>query len=204
MNKRKIRLYNIFGKGYHYETPMSNTDRIVAASLLVGLAGLSLGLQLGSNWGSEPSAQASEPVEAIKSVSVSTESVIVPVVDTEPVLVSVAVSEKEQIIAYIVEVFGEDAPDALKIAGCESGFNPEIIGDKHLMSYNNGELVGDSIGVYQVRTGASNWNRAKANGMTASEFRVYLKDFKNNIDYAKTIYDQRGWGAWHNCALKEL
>ena len=113
-------------------------------------------------------------------------------------------SEKQQIMAYIVQVFGEDAPDAIQIAKCESGLNPETIGDTNLMSHNNGELVGDSIGIFQVRTGGEGWNRAKANGMSAEEFRVYLKDYKKNIDYAKTIFDQRGWSAWYNCMNKVL
>jgi len=113
-------------------------------------------------------------------------------------------SEKQQIMAYIVQVFGEDAPDAIQIAKCESGLNPETIGDTHLMSHNNGELVGDSIGIFQVRTGGEGWNRAKANGMSAEEFRVYLKDYKKNIDYAKTIFDQEGWSPWYNCMNKVL
>ena len=113
-------------------------------------------------------------------------------------------SEKQQIMAYIVQVFGEDAPDAIQIAKCESGLNPETIGDTNLMSHNNGELVGDSIGIFQVRTGGEGWNRAKANGMSAEEFRVYLKDYKKNIDYAKTIFDQEGWSPWYNCMNKVL
>ena len=113
-------------------------------------------------------------------------------------------SEKQQIMAYIVQVFGEDAPDAIQIAKCESGLNPETIGDTNLMSHNNGELVGDSIGIFQVRTGGEGWNRAKANEMSAEEFRVYLKDYKKNIDYAKTIFDQGGWSPWYNCMNKVL
>jgi len=186
MNKRKIRLYNIFGKGYHYETPMSNTDRIVAASLLVGLAGLSFGLQLGSNWGSEPSAQASEPVEAIKSVSVSTESVIVAVVDTEPVLVPLAVSEKEQIIAYIVEVFGEDAPDAFSVLHCENrGLNPQAV--------NHNRNGTKDLGIFQLNT--AYWGGEE-------NF-----DWKTNIDKAYMIFERAGkkftpWTCSHRIGQK--
>ena len=113
-------------------------------------------------------------------------------------------TEKQQIMSYIVEVFGDDAMQALKIAECESRFNPKQIGDEHLMSINNqtGELIGDSIGIFQVRTGDTNWNRAKANGMSAEEFRAKLKNWEYNIDYAKTIFDRNGWEAWHNCAVK--
>lgn len=106
----------------------------------------------------------------------------------------------------VKEVFGDDSEDALKIMQCESRGNPETIGDKHLMSINQqtGELVGDSIGLFQIRTGSTGWNRAKANGMTADEFRTYLKNPENNIRYAKTIFDQKGWSAWFNCMNKVL
>lgn len=115
---------------------------------------------------------------------------------------------KEQIVAYIYEVFGKDADNALKIAACESRMNPETVGDKHLMGMLDGEMVGDSIGLFQVRTGDAGvydkrpWNRAKANGMTADEFRAKLKDPKYNIEYAKKMYDRQGWGQWHNCKNK--
>ena len=113
-------------------------------------------------------------------------------------------SQQQQIQQYIIEVFGDDAMQALKIAECESRFNPNTVGDQHLMSNNTqtGELIGDSIGVFQIRTGGSDWNRAKANGMSVEEFRAKLKDFRYNIDYAKTIFDRNGWESWHNCAIK--
>jgi hypothetical protein len=129
---------------------------------------------------------------------------IKPVVVVSP---NSQMTEKQQIMSYIVEVFGDDAMQALKIAECESRFNPKQIGDEHLMSINNqtGELIGDSIGIFQVRTGDTNWNRAKANGMSVEEFRTKLKDFHYNIDYAKTIYDRAGdWSPWNNCANQVL
>lgn len=117
--------------------------------------------------------------------------------------------EPQTVEEYITYKFGSKADEALKIARCESQRDGKIqtglIGDTHLMSMNNGELVGDSIGVFQIRTGGRGWNRAKANGMTADEFRVKLKDFKYNIDYAKTIYDNaNGWTPWLNCMRKVL
>lgn len=119
----------------------------------------------------------------------------------------VILSEQDQIKLYIKQVFGEKGEEALKIATCESQLDPSRVGDKHLMSINNqtGELIGDSVGIFQVRTGDTTWNRAKANGMTADEFRAKLKDFKYNIDYAKTIYDRAGdWHDWYNCSVKVL
>lgn len=105
---------------------------------------------------------------------------------------------------YIDEVFGKDADDAKKIMMCESGGNPENIGDTHIMCQNNGEMVGDSIGLFQIRTGGCGWNRAKQNGMSADEFRAEMKDPFKNIDYAYEIYQRRGWSAWLNCANKVL
>ena len=116
-------------------------------------------------------------------------------------------TEREQIIAYIVEVFGEDiAPRMILIAECESTLDPRRIGDKKLKVYDpiHDEMVGDSVGLFQIRTGGMNkdghvWNRARANGMTADEFRTYLLDPTNNTDYAKTILDRSGVSPW-TCA----
>lgn len=100
--------------------------------------------------------------------------------------------------AYIYEVFGEDYDNARTVAHCESKLNPGVVGDTTLMHYDEkwDEMVGDSIGVFQIRTGGSNWNRARANGLSAATFRTNLKDYKYNIDYAKTIFDRQGWSPW--------
>lgn len=127
-----------------------------------------------------------------------------PLVEPTPIPTPEPKTQKQEIIEYIVEVFGEDSIQALQIADCESRYNPEIVGDTHITSYHNGQLVGDSIGIFQIRTGGNGWSRAEANGMTSDEFRVYLKDWKNNVDYAKTIFDRSGWKAWYNCMNKEL
>lgn len=112
----------------------------------------------------------------------------------------------------VKQIFKENADEALKIMKCESGGNPENIGDTHIMVYDpkNDEMVGDSIGLFQVRTGGQErnghiWNRARANGMTADEFKTYLKSPENNIRYAKDIYDNAGsWKPWFNCMRKVL
>lgn len=126
--------------------------------------------------------------------------------ETVEVAETVVLSEKEQIIQYITEVFGKDAPDAIKIMQCESRGNPETVGDTHIMSYDHkwGEMVGDSIGLFQIRVGGEGWNRARANSMSADEFRKWLRVPNNNIKYAKTIFDKRGWSAWWNCMNKVL
>lgn len=132
----------------------------------------------------------------------------VSVVKAREVAVEV-IREPQTIEEYIAYKFGKDSDSALKIARCESQrdgkIQPDLIGDTHLMSMNNGEMVGDSIGVFQIRTGGKGWNRAKVNGMTAEEFRTKLKDWKYNIDYAKKVFDNaNGWSPWFNCMNKEL
>ena len=117
----------------------------------------------------------------------------------------VILSELDQIKLYIKQVFGEKGEEALKIATCESQLDPSRVGDQHLMSFDEKwqEMKGDSVGILQIRTGGEGWNRARANGMSTDEFRVKLKGFKYNIDYAKTIYDKAGdWSHWYHCSVK--
>lgn len=120
--------------------------------------------------------------------------------EQEPILEVEKVQAKEieetPIESKIRAVFGEAANEAIIIAKCESGLDPSRIGDKALIVYNGDDIVGDSIGLFQIRTGGKDFNRARANGMTPDEFRQYLLDEDNNIKYAKEIYDRQGWGPW--------
>ena len=86
-------------------------------------------------------------------------------------------TEKQQILDYIIEVFGDDSADAITIINkCENhAFNP----------------------------GATNWNRNgtwDAGIFQINEIHGYsieqMKDWKQNIDAAKKIFDGRGWSAW--------
>ena len=112
-------------------------------------------------------------------------------------------------LQIIKEVFGEKAEAAEKIARCESGLNPERIGDEHLTSKDGDETIGRSIGIFQIRTGGRDggkvWNRAKANGMTVAEFEKKMMNPEENIKYAKQVFDRSGgWTPWTNCMKKEL
>lgn len=129
-----------------------------------------------------------EPVQAVNyDEPVKEEPTPEPVEGLEP-----------EIRSYIIEVFGDVADEAIRVARCESTFETWRVGDTALMIYDSkhDEMVGDSIGLFQVRTGGNGWNRARANGLTAEQFRVKLKDYKYNIDYAKEIYDRTGWRQW--------
>ncbi|MBP9698121.1 MAG: hypothetical protein KBD65_02945 [Candidatus Moranbacteria bacterium] len=110
----------------------------------------------------------------------------------------------------IKKYFGEKAEAAEKIAKCESQLVPTRIGDQHLTSKDGDEIIGRSIGIFQIRTGGVEkngkvWNRAKANGMTVAEFEKKMMNPEENIRYAKEIYDRSGsWSPWTNCMKKVL
>lgn len=97
----------------------------------------------------------------------------------------------------IKEVFGDKADIAIAIAKAESGLNPEAVGDLHITFEKNGETMGMSCGIFQIRI---------LEGRPDCET---LKNPKENIEYAKRIYDSRGdfsaWSAYTNGAyLKYL
>lgn len=179
-------------------------ERLVAPWLLVVTVSASVTISEGSGTSNYIVRAKEEPQPIVKKVQDLPEDVggqltVSPEPTPEP-------TQEEQIIAYIHEVFGKDAPLMVKVFTCESGLNPETIGDKHLIGMYQGELVGDSVGIAQIRTGDAGiydsrpWKRAK--GMTTEELRTKLKDYKYNIDYAKTIYDSQGINAWFNCKNK--
>lgn len=93
-----------------------------------------------------------------------------------------SVSQKVQILSYIVEVFGEDAADAITIIRkCEnSAFNPEA------ENWNNNGTW--DAGIFQVN---------QVHGYTIEE----MKDWKKNIDAAYKIFKRAGnkWTPW-SCA----
>lgn len=113
-------------------------------------------------------------------------------------------TEKQKILMYTIQVFGDEADEAIQIMKCESGYNPMTEGDKTLMSINNqtGELIGDSIGLFQIRTGDTSWNRARKEGLSVEAFREEMRNPEKNIDFAKKLYDAQGWTPWFNCMNK--
>lgn len=103
-----------------------------------------------------------------------------------------AESSPEQLIK---EVFGDKADIAIAIAKAESGLNPEAVGDLHITFEKNGKLMGMSCGLFQVRI---------LEGRPDCET---LKNPKENVEYAKRIYEARGdftaWSAYTNGAYKK-
>lgn len=86
-------------------------------------------------------------------------------------------SEKQQIIDYIVEVFGEDAPAAFNVLFCENAsLNPRAV--------NHNRNGSRDLGVFQL-------NDAYHGG--EENF-----DYKRNVDKAYQIFKSHGskWTAW--------
>ena len=106
----------------------------------------------------------------------------------------------------IKAVFPEEPDVAVAIARCESGLDPHRIGDGHLSFDYNGEILGESIGLFQIRTGGNDngivWNRASKNGLSVNDFKEQMKNPDENIKYARQVYNSRGWNAWWNCKNK--
>lgn len=86
---------------------------------------------------------------------------------------------------------------------------PTKVGDISLRFLGDGiegkEVLGDSHGLFQVRTGGRDeggeWNRAKANGLTAWQYAEKLKDYRFNIMEAKKVRSG-GWDHWYICNQK--
>lgn len=112
--------------------------------------------------------------------------------------------QNADIINIIRSVFPSNLQEkAIQVAKCESTFNGKAHGDKNLTLIDPayGETIGDSIGLFQIRTGGKNadgtvWNRARANGMSADQFREWMFDPLENAKYALTIYNRYGWSPW--------
>ena len=128
----------------------------------------------------------------IASVNVSSSSALVETMQTageatpqpEPTTVPtpkpkvVVSADKQEVVDYITEVFGEDAEKAIAVANCESGLRVNALNDKN----RNGTI---DHGVFQI-----NSVHTKSRG---SEFKT---DWKANVRTAKAIYDEQTFRPW--------
>lgn len=96
--------------------------------------------------------------------------------------------------------FGKDAEDALKVARCESQLNPSRIGDGHLSFQHNGEELGKSYGLFQIRSGGNEngkiWSRPAKLGISLEEFEKRMLNPEENVKYAHLIFKGSGWKQW--------
>ena len=112
----------------------------------------------------------------------------------------------ESIEEKIRETFPDNANEMTKLFSCESGLIADKAGDLSLTFEHNGEILGSSHGIGQIRTGGNErgvvWNRAEKYGMTADEFIKALEDPDYNLKICKEVYDSAGYNAWYNCSKK--
>lgn len=92
-------------------------------------------------------------------------------------------TQKQEIMMCIIEVFGEDADDAIAVIGqCEnSDFNPNAINKGN----NNGTW---DVGIFQMNVDPNNTEEVEK-----------LKDFKYNVDQAKKKFDAKGSFYYWTC-----
>jgi len=113
---------------------------------------------------------------------------------------------KKELKALIRKTFPENLEKAVMIASAESNLVVDAIGDRDKMFLYKGEFIGDSIGLFQIRTGGKSkngkkWNRAAEHGMTIEQFREKLKDPVYNLKIARKLFNRgrkrgNGWGDW--------
>ena len=103
----------------------------------------------------------------------------------------------------------KDGHIAIKVFGCESGYNPETIGDKALAFEHNGQMYGRSIGIAQIRTGGIERNgKIWVASDNVAEFEEKMKNPDENLKMARAKYDAslktngNGWYPWKNCAKR--
>ncbi len=82
---------------------------------------------------------------------------------------------------YLLEVFGASYSESLEIIRCESTYN---------FKENRKDI---DIGLFQI----NQVHFPEIPGDTKQEKIDWLLDYKNNIDFAKILYDRNGWGDFY-------
>ena len=88
-------------------------------------------------------------------------------------------NEPKTIPDMIRDEFDDHADEAMRVAHCESKFDPG--------AYNAG-----AVGVFQILASAHDWRVEKVRGRD-------LNDARTNIRVARHLFDEQGWGPW-TCA----
>lgn len=117
-----------------------------------------------------------QPVEAVETVE--------EVIEPKTVLIEVRYS-KEGIIDLIHETF-PDAPVMVEVARCESGFDPEAF---------NPTNTSNDRGIFQI---SDLWQKSTWKKLGYTD----MHDVKQNIEYARYLYDKYGlqpWSASKHC-----
>ena len=95
-------------------------------------------------------------------------------------------TEKQEIIDYIVKVFGEDSPEAFNVLRCENkNLNPTAVNT----SNSNGSI---DEGIFQINSIHGQPN---------------MQEWHAKIDYAYKIFERQGWTPWscsHRVGIKSF
>ena len=162
--KKQVRSRDVKGK---FTSRMSGKERLFILAILLGTMLWGYSNHSNYNVSADTSVHIVEPGEPEPDDNpVQIQEVIVP----EPK----EVTEKQQIINYIVEVFGEDAPDAFNVLRCENkGLNPNAV------NYNSNGSIDE--GIFQI----NNIHR-----------QANMQNWKLNVDYAYKLFSRQGWTPW--------
>lgn len=90
--------------------------------------------------------------------------------------------EPKTIPDMIRDEFGDHADDALRVARCESRFDPQA-------------FYAGAVGVFQIMASAHDWRVKKVEGRD-------LTDARTNIRVARHLFEEQGWRPW-TCARIE-
>jgi hypothetical protein len=147
---------------------------VVVLTLLIAAGLILIGSQIN---------QPSHAVNIVRAEEQAPATMQMPLGEAEPTLVPVITPEPtikpaNEVEAYIVEVFGEDAPAAIAVAKCESKLNKAALNDKN----SNGTTDHSVFQINSIHT--------KRYG---SGFKT---DWRENVRVAKKIYDAQGWSPW--------
>jgi len=95
--------------------------------------------------------------------------------------------EQIEIIEYIHSLWKEEADLAVKVARCESNLRTDVISRT------------SDVGVFQINLAAHGHKIAP----TRAEQIEWLQDYKNNIDFAYSLWQKSRWVPWV-CYTKKL
>lgn len=158
-----------------FQLLLSRTKKVLSFGAVV--FGFYIASKLASNIDIfNPIQAATAPTREVEVVEKVSEVEIIKEVEVNRVFIT----EKQKILAYIVEKFGDDAADAITmIRKCEnSSFNPQIVSPLNIQK--SGRRSYD-VGVMQINVDENNTEEIQR-----------LKDWKYNIDRGYQKYVGRG------------
>ena len=200
MNKGKKKYKTITGR-YFYERPDQGIRNLIGViNGLFIIAGLSfISASFNSN---EISNEIEVQAEEIVMFGDKQEVLEVELIESEPI--EEILTEGTTIEDYIKYKFGDDWKVALAIARAESGLNPlrEGIHDAYSLPKVSPTYPGEcSIGLFQVNLASDGCKGRQVHatripGEDLGAKIEWLKDYKNNVDYAYKLYEVQGFNPW--------